>query len=96
MPLSVTIDSITHNQNGSIAINYTGSVSGSGQGVSYTTIENAVLATQGPININDETGVFLLFLAWWVARDADLSEEEVVLGKTMTVNLASSAIVSVE
>jgi len=86
--VSVTIDSAS--TAGPISVRYTGSVSGSGNGASWANLETLDLELTGSLNINSEYGALLLFMAWWKARSADLSNTAIAVGKTLIVDLSNN------
>ncbi len=98
MAISVTVNSVSVVQDGPISVVYTGSISGGGAGISWRDMESLDLAIAPPavIDINSELGVVMLFMAWWKARSATLSNTALVVGKTMTVDLANNNAIRVQ
>lgn len=94
--IAVTFNSVSVVANGPINVTYTGSVSGPGSGVGWPSMEVLDLALAGPIDINNEFGVVLLFMAWWKARSSNLSNTGLATGKTMTVDLANNNAIRVQ
>ena len=97
MPLSVQINQITRNQSGLLTLEFTGNLSGSGQNISWadlTAVQSAVLPPS-VVNVNNELGVLLMLVAWWLARDPSLTTDSIVLGKTATVDFTNSAVFTV-
>lgn len=88
--ISVQINSVSVVQDGPINVSHTGSVSGPGSGIGWSDFEQLSLAIAGAVDINSEYGCVLLFMAWWKARSATLSNTGLVNGKTMTVDLANN------
>jgi hypothetical protein len=94
--ISVTVNSVSVVPDGPISLTYTGSVSGPGSGAGWSDMEQLTLAINGPVDVNSEFGVVLLFLAWWKARSPALSNTGLVVGKTMTVDLGNNNAIRVQ
>lgn len=95
MAISITFNAVSVVPGGPISVTYTGP-GGGGNGISWLDMEQLNLACAGPLDINSEFGVVLLFMAWWKARSATLANTGLVVGKTMTVDLANNNAIRVQ